>query len=946
MLLCNAQHPGLVGEARPPGYDVADMSAPGPTPNRYEVLFARHRTPAIPELWPWQREVLAAFEPVTGDVAIELPTGTGETLLGLLAGEEFRQSGAGPVAYLAGNKQLAQQVEREARDLNFPVVRFQGPKASWEARGVRNFNWGRAIGVMNYWNYFNARPGVELAGMLILDDVHLLEGPLRDFFTVAIGRGEALYDALLGRIVARCPYYTIADDLLNDVDAPRPPEMLVFPDSAELADEVRALVDAQLADPDDPNWWAWRQIRDHLQVCCRLLSRRAVTFTPYIPPSQTIEHFSEPARRLYLSATVGSTDDLQRRLGTPPLTKLSASVQPRQGERYVAMRGEVEPLQGAALVAAIWPLLARYPNPKALWLCARGDTADGLETALQQARLPGQVWRLVADNAVDEPFAAAPAGHLVTAGRYDGMDFPDEACRVEVVPEVPVATSDLEEFVSAYLRDAPFSEQRFAQRVAQALGRCNRSQDDRAVYLLTDPEFVSRFSQRRAIAALPDDVAADIAAALDRADRSFKVTLGEAIDFLAGHSFEVLQEPPGPAGEAPPMTAGDEVNAFLALWREDYGRAALLCDRVAVGLAASRGHRAFSFAMRALALQLAARYGDAAAAVESRHALRTAASVGAASSFFTRLRLADTRLGGRPVSGSTANYDELFAAWDRLITRYGAAGPRFERWTSELLAELRSDDHDTIARAIARVGSELLGLAAAAPKATGGEPDAHWELAAPRRLLAFEIKLAPGTHRIGNDDIEQAEGAVRALEAQRSRGARGLLVTPHHEVGQTALDRLERVRLIEQAVLAEEVERLIMGLREYRRGWVDDAGMRAERRAAVEPELPRLDWLWSAFERSPAWVDGDALRWRALPGPPARAEFVLSTEVAVVQASSRPLPRGRTRPKASGVNVSIMGRDPQRRSPKHVSMLRTPPLAATSGRGEHAQAEDRTVNHR
>jgi Rad3-related DNA helicase len=58
--------------------------------------------------------VLAAYEPLPGDAAIELPTGTGKTLLGLLAGEEFRQSSGRPVAYMAGNKQLAQQVEREA----------------------------------------------------------------------------------------------------------------------------------------------------------------------------------------------------------------------------------------------------------------------------------------------------------------------------------------------------------------------------------------------------------------------------------------------------------------------------------------------------------------------------------------------------------------------------------------------------------------------------------------------------------------------------------------------------------------------------------------------------------------------------------------------------------------------------------------------------------------
>ena len=64
--------------------------------------------------------------------------------------------------------------------------------------------------------------------------------------------------------------------------------------------------------------------------------------------------------------------------------------------------------------------------------------------------------RLVGENGEDEPFAAAEAGHLVTAGRYDGLYFPGAACRIEILPEIPIATSDLEEFTSAYLRDAPF----------------------------------------------------------------------------------------------------------------------------------------------------------------------------------------------------------------------------------------------------------------------------------------------------------------------------------------------------------------------------------------------------------------------------------------------------------------------------------------------------------
>jgi Rad3-related DNA helicase len=133
---------------------------------------------------------------------------------------------------------------------------------------------------------------------------------------------------------------------------------------------------------------------------------------------------------------------------------------------------------------------------------------------LTLAALPGEVRRLEGDNGADEPFAAELDGHLVAAGRYDGMDFPGDTCRVEVVPEVPVATSDLEEFVSAYPRDAPFAEARFSRRVAQALGRCNRGEQDRAIYLLTDPEFLGRFTQRRTLDALPDDVRADVYVAL------------------------------------------------------------------------------------------------------------------------------------------------------------------------------------------------------------------------------------------------------------------------------------------------------------------------------------------------------------------------------------------------------------------------------------------------
>lgn len=258
-------------------------------------------------------------------------------------------------------------------------------------------------------------------------------------------------------------------------------------------------------------------------------------------------------------------------------------MQPRQGERLVVIRDSTELLTATELVDELRPFLTSHP--KALWLCARTDTAKTLELGLAMSGLPGTVRRLEGDNGADEPFAAEADGHLVTAGRYDGMDFPGDSCRVEVVPEVPVATSDLEGFVSAYLRDAPFAEARFGQRVAQALGRCNRGEHDRAAYLLIDPEFLGRFSQQRVLDALPDDVRGDVFAAIERSDRGFASGLADAERFLKGETPQPRQ-PPSRRSRAPvPETAGDEVEGTLALWREDYGRAAELFDQVARALA-------------------------------------------------------------------------------------------------------------------------------------------------------------------------------------------------------------------------------------------------------------------------------------------------------------------------------------------------------------------------
>jgi hypothetical protein len=80
------------------------------------------------------------------------------------------------VAYLTGTRQLAERAEEEAAKLGLDTVRF----ASKDYGGAKldDYHQAQAVGVMNYWVYFNSKPVPKPADLVIFDDAHLAEQPL------------------------------------------------------------------------------------------------------------------------------------------------------------------------------------------------------------------------------------------------------------------------------------------------------------------------------------------------------------------------------------------------------------------------------------------------------------------------------------------------------------------------------------------------------------------------------------------------------------------------------------------------------------------------------------------------------------------------------------------------------------------------------------------------
>ncbi len=107
-------------------------------------------TEAVDGLWVQQGDVIRAHaenHQGTPDLALELPTGSGKTIPGLLIADWVRRKGEGPVIYATPTKQLARQVHATARREGVPSHLLIGTAENWDIAWESAVEGAEAIGI-------------------------------------------------------------------------------------------------------------------------------------------------------------------------------------------------------------------------------------------------------------------------------------------------------------------------------------------------------------------------------------------------------------------------------------------------------------------------------------------------------------------------------------------------------------------------------------------------------------------------------------------------------------------------------------------------------------------------------------------------------------------------------------------------------------------------------
>lgn len=467
------------------------------------------------ELRPAQLQALEAVskQRAQKDLILKVSTGAGKTVIGLLYLLSHMHETKRPVVYLCPTRQLMEQVINEAERLGVKV--FPYPKGETYPH-VEALS-GQAILVCTYDKLFNARSTFDRSDVLlrpvavVLDDAHAGVEEIRDAFTLRI-QSSPLKTKLIAIFGTLCKTYK--SGVWSDITANDPNALLEIPfwiwkDCIGQVSE--ALTEHQ---HDEDYGFVIPYLLDLLRWCRCIISGTAIEIVPEVLPIYKVPAFDAAPHRLFMSATLADDSVLVRELGCSEDAAKTPVIPSRDrglGERMVLAPSLVDATLDRKWVMRLCKTLATRMNVVVL-------SPSGVKAKDWKAFGAKVVSGDHVAEAVDDLRSGKGIAKFYTfAQRYDGLDLPDNACRVLVIDGLPLGEGIVDKYDASTISTAGGLRNRIIYRIEQGMGRAVRSHADYAVVILCGSDLAHFIAKHEVLSAMNPETRAQLKLALDLA---------------------------------------------------------------------------------------------------------------------------------------------------------------------------------------------------------------------------------------------------------------------------------------------------------------------------------------------------------------------------------------------------------------------------------------------
>lgn len=817
-------------------------------PEGIEELFKelKNRSSKIKDLLSAQADVLREYQNhlKSRDVALELPTGLGKTLVGLLIAEYRRKLLGERTLYLCPTKQLAHQVGKHSKEYGLDARVFVGPKKYYNLQDLAHYRSARTIAISTYSGLFNTNPEFNDPQLIILDDAHSGETYIASMWSLVIERSEdeSLYDDVFLLFVKDLPDDFVADLVQETKPGSSRVEKVPSGSFYRNIPELRQILDSRIPNPESDLYFPWTVVRKGLHACHVYISWDQILIRPYIPPTLTHQPFANANQRVYMSATLGSGGELERITGVEKISRIQTP------KIYLS--------HGIGRRLFLFPDFANEPTQYESWIAQKVaasrrtlvlcPTNAQAKTVRKILNLWSPKTKVLEKSNIEESmnsFTDSEDVALVLANRYDGIDLPDEQCRQLLIYGLPSRTNLQEAFLEERLGLDVLLRERIKTRIAQGSGRCTRSDTDYAAVIMAGRSLLNFCTRSENQQIFHPELRAEISFALDQQvqelselDSMLKAFFGrdenwkKAEQNIAERRAEE-KLPDTSLSDIIAAAAENEVEFAYHLWSGDYEKAVESGRKVLDKLSGPRPIAPYAalwcYYVASVAYEQAktkAQYK----AIGDEFLERAREAVKTISWFAHALKSATGE--AQPKTQESPLQALVVEGIIEVLSKYGTIGPKFQRKMEEVEKLVSSTKSKEFDMGLVELGT-LLGFKSWKPEGEA-TPDCVWQLGSEMAFLLEGKVEESSLDTISVQNCRQASGHLNwAKKDPRLAKAKcfTVLVSPKSSISPDAMPHVDAVHLWrtpEVPMLFDKAKHMLTSVRAVMKTNRDQEGLR------------------------------------------------------------------------------------------------------------------------
>ena len=464
--------------------------------NPIEIYSSLDRKTDAGPLRPTQDRVLQDWDAnrrKDRNLIVKLHTGEGKTLIGLLMLQSLLNENGEPCLYLCPNDYLVEQTCREAEKFGINVCQFS--QLDKYVIPVDFLN-GKKILITNIQKLFNGKTlfGINAncvkIGSVVLDDSHACIDSIKSSFSIRIKKDNDLYDQLL---------QLFYDDLKEQAYGTLisieqgSSELLQIPYWAWIKkkDEVARLLASQ---PDDMSVkFAWPLLKDSLEDCQSFITGNGIEISPIYCPIEKFGSFTKAAHRILMSATTQDDSFFIKGFGftanevQQPLTD---KVKKWSGEKMILFPSLIDEKLSRLSMIKLFSnekiAVSRFSIVPSFYM-SQDYHYEGCVVANKNSL-----------NGIIENIRRGQRNNLnVLVNRYDGVNLPDNDCRILIVDSLPICDNLSDRYEMECREGSEVTILKQVQKIEQGLGRSVRGEKDYSVIIIIGSDLVNFMMNHR-----------------------------------------------------------------------------------------------------------------------------------------------------------------------------------------------------------------------------------------------------------------------------------------------------------------------------------------------------------------------------------------------------------------------------------------------------------------